>query len=33
MGERPAVIAGMQVPAPARDAAAVIEAAQKFIMT
>jgi GST-like protein len=33
MGERPAVVAGMQVPAPARDAAAVIEAAQKFIMT
>lgn len=33
MGERPAVIAGMLVPAPARDAAAVIETGQTLIMT
>jgi GST-like protein len=33
MGERPAVIAGMQVPAPPREAAAVVETAQKLIMT
>jgi GST-like protein len=33
MGERPAVITGMQVPAPPREAAAVIETAQKLIMT
>jgi GST-like protein len=33
MGERPAVVAGMQVPAPARDAAAIVETAQKLIMT
>ncbi len=33
MGARPAVIAGMQVPAPPREAAAVIETAQKLIMT
>lgn len=33
MGRRPAVIAGMLVPAPARDGAVVVEAAQKFIMT
>ena len=33
MGDRPAVIAGMQVPAPPREAAAVIDTAQKLIMT
>jgi GST-like protein len=33
MGERPAVIAGMQVPAAAREPAAVIATAQKMIMT
>ena len=33
MGARPAVIAGMQVPAPPRDSAAIIETAQKLIMT
>jgi glutathione S-transferase len=33
MGERPSVIAGMQVPAPPRDAATVIDTAQKLIMT
>ena len=33
MGERPAVIAGMNVPAIARDPAAVVETAKKMIMT
>ena len=33
MGQRPAVIAGMHVPAPARDAATVIDTAQKLITT
>jgi glutathione S-transferase len=33
MGKRPAVIKGMQVPAPARDAATVIDTAQKLITT
>jgi GST-like protein len=33
MGDRPAVIAGMQVPAPPREAAAVIDTAQKLITT
>lgn len=33
IGDRPAVIAGMQVPAPPRKAAAVIATAQKLIMT
>lgn len=33
MGERPAVIAGMNVPAIARDPVAVVETAKKMIMT
>ena len=33
MGERPAVQKGMQVPAPPREATAVVETAQKLIMT
>ncbi len=33
MGERPAVATGMLVPAPPREAAAVIDTAQKLIMT
>jgi len=33
VGQRPAVIAGMQVPAPPRAAAAVIDTAQKLIMS
>jgi GST-like protein len=33
VGARPAVIAGMQVPAPPREAAAVVDTAQKLIMT
>ncbi len=33
MGARPAVIAGMQVPAPPREAAAIIETARKLITT
>jgi GST-like protein len=33
VGARPAVIAGMQVPAPPREAAAVVDTAQRLIMT
>jgi len=33
IGARPAVIAGMQVPAPPREAAAVVDTAQQLIMT
>jgi len=33
VGARPAVMAGMQVPAPPREAAAVVETAQQLIMT
>ena len=33
VGQRPAVIAGMAVPAPPREAAAVVDTAQKLIMT
>jgi len=33
VGARPAVIAGMQVPAPPREAAAVVDTAQQLIMT
>jgi glutathione S-transferase len=33
MGAREAVVRGMSVPAPARDAAAIVETAQKLVMT
>jgi GST-like protein len=33
LGARPAVIAGMQVPAPPREAAVVVDTAQRLIMT
>jgi hypothetical protein len=33
MGERPAVKAGMVVPAPPREAAVVVDTAQQLIMT